>query len=104
MLVAALRLKPTRDRVKPFGRDIQGGCDCLKDACRGFVEAALDLAEIRIGDVCEVGELTERQTRDLTLVANELAEGIGTRLTRRASGLRAMESAIGLGPVPSLRS
>src|ERR1700737_1001565 len=86
MLVAALRLKPARSPVQPFGWDTKRRCDALKDARRGFVEAAFDLAEIRIRDVCEVGELAQRQTRDLTLIADELAERIAGCLTRHTVG------------------
>src|SRR5438477_4383966 len=57
-----------------FCREIQGLGDGTEHADRRFVKAALYLAEVGVRDVRSLGELPERELRELPLSANELAQ------------------------------
>ena len=48
-------------------RNLQRIGDILQDVGGGTVQPPLDLAEIRVGDLGQGGQLPERQVRDLAL-------------------------------------
>src|SRR5205814_8569920 len=54
-----------------LGRDVQGPGDRLQDPDRRLVQAALDLAEVGVGDVGQVRQLAEGEIRQSPLTANE---------------------------------
>src|SRR5882724_2617452 len=57
VLITVVGFKPARRLVELLARDTQRVGDRLEHARRGLVEAALDLTQIGIRDMREVGEL-----------------------------------------------
>src|SRR6185312_2694754 len=58
----------------------------LEHPYRGLVQAPLDLAEVRIGQAGQLGELAERQVGTLALLADEGAERFSLRFPRVRHG------------------
>ena len=67
-------LEDAGPHVEGLGRDLQGPGDLLEDLGRRLPQAALDLAQVRVRDPRQLGELAEREVVDAALVADELAE------------------------------
>ena len=60
--------------VEGLRGDLQGPGDLLEDLGRGLPQAPLDLAQVRVRDARQLGELAQREVPDAALVADELAQ------------------------------
>ena len=65
----------TEHRVELLWFETEGRRQRLHDLWRGPVVPTFDLAQIRIGHPRHLGEIPQRDVRQLTLRANEFAEG-----------------------------
>src|SRR5699024_7310523 len=60
--------------VERLGGDLECSGDLLKYLGRGFAEAPLDLAQVRVRYAGHLGELAQRQVAHPSLLADELPE------------------------------
>src|SRR6478752_8860911 len=73
---ALLETDDPRSHVELLGGDAQRLGQLLQDLCRRPAQPALDLAQVRVGDACLLGELTQRQLRADALLPEVVAEGL----------------------------
>jgi len=66
-----------------LGRDVERVSDRTQDVQRGLVQATLDLAEIRVGDLGQRRELAKREVRQLALSADEAPKRVLGSFTLR---------------------
>jgi hypothetical protein len=63
-----------------LGREVEGVGDRLEHPDRRLVQAPLQLAQVRVGDLGHLGQLPQRQVGQLALGPDEGAEGLHLRL------------------------
>src|SRR5438105_4647217 len=63
VVLALALLEDARLHVERLGRDAEGLGDLLEDLGRRLAQAALDLAEVGVGDVRQLRQLAQRQAR-----------------------------------------
>ena len=73
-------------REQRLGREVEGAADRLQHADRRLVEPPLELAQVRVRHVGEVGHLAQREVGELALRPDERsrARGAGRRGRRRS--------------------
>jgi adenylate kinase len=76
------RVDQARLRQQGLGGQVEPVRDRLEHAHRRLVQAALDLAQIRVGQAGPLGQLAQRQVGQLALRADEGAECLPLRLPR----------------------